>query len=275
MAFIESRCFVANYSLRRWADWCGRMALLAASGCAASASNTREPLSELPPAGGSIARHTTRPVEPRDNAVAAKSPRNPPATTPRPRASSATSVSARTQSNEPELQQRVVKFTRRPGELINPPVPIRQWQYIVLHHSGEQNGGYASIDRFHRGPERGWDECGYHFVIGNGTESGDGEIEVGSRWLKQKHGAHTHPPGHTEYNEEGLGICLVGDCNQSPPTPRQVEACRRLVAYLQVRCGVPARGVITHGDADGAKTDCPGQYFPYDHLIPRSGFASR
>jgi N-acetyl-anhydromuramyl-L-alanine amidase AmpD len=72
-----------------------------------------------------------------------------------------------------------------------------------------------------------------------------------------------------------LGICLVGDFNQSPPTPRQIEACRRLVAYLQCRCGVSASGVITHGDADGAKTDCPGRYFPYDHLIPRSGFASR
>jgi N-acetyl-anhydromuramyl-L-alanine amidase AmpD len=185
------------------------------------------------------------------------------------------SYASRTQGPGLDLQHSVIKFTRQPSELINPPTPVRTWQYIVLHHSGEQNGGYASIDKFHRGPELGWDECGYHFVIGNGSESGDGEIEVGSRWLKQKHGAHTHPPGHTEYNDDGLGICLIGDCNQAPPTPKQVEACRRLVAYLQARCSVPANGIITHGDADGAKTDCPGKYFPYDRLTPRSGFASR
>jgi N-acetylmuramoyl-L-alanine amidase len=251
------------------------MALLAASGCAASTSNTRPALTQLPPSGESLARHTNTSVERPRAPLIANSPRKTTATASSPRPPQVSYASGRTQGNDLELQQRVIKFTRRPGDLVNPPVPIRHWQYIVLHHSGEQNGGYASIDRFHRGPERGWDECGYHFVVGNGTESGDGEIEVGSRWLKQKHGAHTHPPGHTEYNEEGLGICLVGDFNQSPPTPRQIEACRRLVAYLQCRCGVSASGVITHGDADGAKTDCPGRYFPYDHLIPRSGFASR
>jgi hypothetical protein len=172
------------------------------------------------------------------------------------------------------LQRSVIRFIRRPGDLLNPPVPVRKWQYIVLHHSGEEGGGYASIDRYHR-EGRGWDECGYHFVIGNGSETGDGEIEVGGRWLQQKHGAHTKPPGHPEYNEDGLGICLVGNFDESQPTARQIEACRRLLAYLQARCDVPAAGIITHGDAEGAKTNCPGRHFPYDRLIPRSDLASR
>ena len=173
-----------------------------------------------------------------------------------------------------DVERGVARFTAEPNRLFHPSTATRPWQFIVLHHSAEPNGGYASIDRFHR-EVRGWDECGYHFVIGNGTESGDGEIEVGSRWTKQKHGAHTKPPGHDEYNELGIGICLIGNCNSSPPTAKQVEAARRLVAFLQGRFGVPASGIITHGDVEDAHTDCPGRYFPLDRIISNSGFAAR
>ena len=30
----------------------------------------------------------------------------------------------------------------------------------------------------------------YHFVIGNGSSSGNGEIEIGSRWTRQINGGH-------------------------------------------------------------------------------------
>ena len=174
-----------------------------------------------------------------------------------------------------DLGRGVARFTTRPAEIFDPPTPIRPWRFIILHHSGEPHGGLASIDRYHREVNH-WDECGYHFVIGNGTESGDGEIEVGGRWLKQKHGAHTRVesnPGSNLYNEEGIGICLIGNFDMAAPTAKQVEACRRLVAYLQDRCDVPMRGVTTHGDLD--RTECPGRYFPRGQLIPNGGFAAR
>jgi len=177
--------------------------------------------------------------------------------------------------SNPSLERSVAQFTANPNQLLDLHAPMRDWRYIILHHSGKSAGGYASIDRFHR-EENKWDECGYHFVIGNGTESGDGEIEVGGRWSKQKHGAHTRlasKPESNLYNEVGIGICLVGDFNVSPPTPKQVEACRRLVAYLQDRSHVPNIGVTTHGTLD--ETDCPGRYFPHDRLIPNAGVAAR
>ena len=61
-----------------------------------------------------------------------------------------------------------------------------------------------------------WDELGYHFVIGNGTHTGDGQVEVGSRWGKQKHGAHCKTPDNY-YNDHGIGICLVGNFENSNP----------------------------------------------------------
>src|SRR5262249_50602205 len=63
------------------------------------------------------------------------------------------------------------------------------WKWIVIHHSDTKVGSAASFDRFHR-EVRHWEMLGYHFVIGNGTGSRDGQIEVGPRWPIQKIGAH-------------------------------------------------------------------------------------
>ena len=60
-----------------------------------------------------------------------------------------------------------------------PHVAPNKWLYIVIHHSATPAGSAAQFDRSHR--QKGWDELGYHFVIGNGTGSRDGQIEVGPR----------------------------------------------------------------------------------------------
>src|SRR5262249_43225647 len=66
-------------------------------------------------------------------------------------------------------------------ELFYPDKADRPWRYIVLHHSASAVGNYDEIDREHR-KQLGYDGCGYHFVIGNGNGSGDGQIEVARRW---------------------------------------------------------------------------------------------
>jgi len=67
---------------------------------------------------------------------------------------------------------------------------VREWKYIVIHHSASASGCAAEFDRYHR-EKRGWENgLGYHFVIGNGSGAGDGQIEIGNRWVKQIDGAH-------------------------------------------------------------------------------------
>src|ERR1700759_4757278 len=102
-----------------------------------------------------------------------------------------------------------------------PPVAPRSWQAIVIHHSATPAGGAARFDREHR--EKGWDELGYDFVIGNGTDTGDGQVEVGSRWTKQKIGAHAKTPDNW-YNEHAIGICLVGDFESDRPTAAHMRS---------------------------------------------------
>jgi hypothetical protein len=134
-----------------------------------------------------------------------------------------------------------------------------RWTYIVIHHSATEVGGAQRFDKLHRAPPRCWDELGYHFVIGNGSDTPDGYIEVGPRWTKQKHGAHCKTPDN-RFNEHGIGIGLVGNFENHPPTRAQMRSLTRLVRFLQARCSIPTSKVVTHGGVTG-KTLCPGRYF--------------
>lgn len=135
-----------------------------------------------------------------------------------------------------------------------PKVAARPWRYIVIHHSASPSGSAAVFDKMHR--QKGWDELGYHFVIGNGTDSGNGQVEIGSRWPKQKHGAHAKTPDN-RYNDYGIGICLVGDFDKDRPTPQQIAALTRLTAYLMRTYHITSINVIGHKDTKA--TACPGR----------------
>ena len=99
-------------------------------------------------------------------------------------------------------------------------------------------------------------------MIGNGTGSPDGQIEVAQRWTNQKHGVHCRNGKNPDVNEYGIGICLVGDLDKAPPTPRQIAAARALVAYLGDRYHIPADHIDTHAHLASSPTACPGKHFP-------------
>jgi N-acetylmuramoyl-L-alanine amidase len=128
------------------------------------------------------------------------------------------------------------------------------WRYIVIHHSATPSGGARAFDKMHKA--KGWDELGYHFVVGNGTDTADGQVEVGPRWPKQKWGAHAKTPDN-RFNNYGIGICLVGNFDNERPTKAQMQNLSKLVAFLMKTYRIPADRVIGHGDTKA--TDCPGR----------------
>lgn len=146
-------------------------------------------------------------------------------------------------------------------------VPENHWQYIVLHHSGTSQGSATSFDSYHRNV-RGWEHgLGYHFVIGNGTHSGDGEIEVAGRWRSQLQGAHA---GDTHYNRLGIGICLVGNFEEDGgPTKKQFKSLVMIVHYLSERYHIPLSGIVLHKEVLENHTACPGKNFPYEKFMER------
>jgi hypothetical protein len=164
--------------------------------------------------------------------------------------------------------QRLRPFLDETGanELYYPNKADRPWRYIVLHHSASAAGSYDEIDREHR-KILGFDGCGYHFVIGNGSNSDDGRIEVARRWNEQKHGVHCRNARTSDVDEYGIGICLVGDFEQEPPTPRQIAAAQSLIAYLKQRYSISQARVTTHSHLAATPTVCPGRYFPADPIV--------
>jgi len=150
-------------------------------------------------------------------------------------------------------------------EIRRAPVQRRRWQFIVVHNSGTRQGNARVFDYYHRNVRRMRNGLAYHFVIGNGTSTGNGEVEVGDRWRRQINGGHVH----SDYlNNIALGICLVGDFNRDQPTRAQLECCEELIRYLRQRCGKIDNHyaiVKPHREMNPPRwpTDCPGDAFPY------------
>jgi N-acetyl-anhydromuramyl-L-alanine amidase AmpD len=151
--------------------------------------------------------------------------------------------------------------------------PRNSWRYIVIHHSATPTGNAVTFDAMHR--RKGWDGVAYHFVIDNGKGGADGRLEVTHRWRDQKHGAHAGPlpPGayasgedaRNDFNEFGIGICLVGNFEKKPPTRAQMQTLARLVARLRSLYDVPAENVVGHRHV--RSTACPGRLFPWRTLF--------
>ena len=144
----------------------------------------------------------------------------------------------------------------------------RDWQTIVIHHAAMPSADALSIHKVHLA-NPGWDGLGYHFVIGNGTQSGNGEVEVGFRWRLQREGAHARarPGDDNRWNLHGIGICLVGDFSHSPPSQRQMDALVQLVRALMAEYDISARNVVPHKFVHS--TECPGARFPWAEFMSR------
>ncbi len=134
-----------------------------------------------------------------------------------------------------------------------------RWKHIVLHHSGTPEGTPKGMNEYHLKVRHMENGLAYHFVIGNGRGMGDGEIYVGSRWLKQINGGHLASEAQ---NETSLGICLVGNFDAKPPTSRQLKSLAALVEALQTRCKLSDKAVVTHQQINTIHTRCPGTKFP-------------
>lgn len=170
---------------------------------------------------------------------------------------------------KPKLTSRIVD-RNIPSDWYPPPGLERKWEAIIIHHSATRNGNSAIFDKKHR-EENHWDGVAYDFVIGNGTDSGNGQVEVTFRWRKQIAGAHCK----TQYNwgnEKGIGICLVGNFDYTYPTVGQMRSLTKLVRFLQDRYRIPKWRIYGHGTTPGARvTDCPGRLFSMAGFKARLG----
>ncbi len=129
------------------------------------------------------------------------------------------------------------------------------WQTITVHHSGTLQGSASNFDRDHR--RRNMGGLFYHFVIGNGTRTKKGEVEVGFRWDRQ---IKANRPFDIQ-------ICLVGNFDKQEVSPEQFNTLVNLIRALREDYGISKSNVRQHCDVRGKRTDCPGKKFPFSRLL--------
>ncbi len=135
--------------------------------------------------------------------------------------------------------------------------PSRMWKKIVIHDSRGIEGGQAELDDVRRRVYHMENGAGYHFVL---RRDGD-RLELCSRWRDQLPGAFiVHDKAATAWNEESIGICLIGNAQRQAFDPEQLKALVRLVGELQARYRIPANQVYV--DLGTANTRTTGGTFP-------------
>lgn len=137
-----------------------------------------------------------------------------------------------------------------------------RWSHIVIHHSGSDIDTLRSINKFHL-EERKWDGIGYHFIIGNGVKTKDGKVEETFRYRELKDGAHALTPD-LFYNKHAIGICMIGNFNESRPTEKQLISLQKLIMALKSNFNILNKNILVHKEVTA--TECPGKNFPTEIL---------
>ncbi|MGD8784159.1 MAG: N-acetylmuramoyl-L-alanine amidase, partial [Thioalkalispiraceae bacterium] len=76
-----------------------------------------------------------------------------------------------------------------------------------------------------------------------------------------------------EHNVFGIGVCLVGNLEKTPPTDAQIRALKRLIVKLKHDYLIRDRNILGHkhvryDDASGKqeRTACPGKRFTLNRV---------
>lgn len=131
-------------------------------------------------------------------------------------------------------------------------VPRSKTDMIVIHHTALDNMSVADIHDLHL--TKGWAGIAYHKVI-----QSDGTIEIG----RPQNMVGAHAMGA---NPRSIGIVLVGDFDEHPPTAAQLDTLVNLTRQLIKKYSIPLENVLPHR-AVTPGTDCPGTLFPWDEFI--------
>ena len=144
-----------------------------------------------------------------------------------------------------------------------------EWGAIVVHHGGSTAGGSAvAMDRYQREVLRAAVGLVHHFVIGNGSGTADGAVEVTGTWARGVVTPHLFRRGDLP---PAIAIALVGDLDAGPPTKAQQAALANLLAALAERRSIPVDRILTHREVEGRGTVCPGKHVRKLDILDAAG----
>jgi len=129
---------------------------------------------------------------------------------------------------------------------------LKEIKFIVVHHT---RGDYDSIDKikeFHT-KVRGWKDIGYHWVIGDGKGLIDGKLYKGRS--EKFIGAHVKG-----FNQNSIGIVLVGNFDKAPPSKKQIETLIKFLKAKMKKYKISSGNILGHNETKDATKTCPGRF---------------
>ena len=130
---------------------------------------------------------------------------------------------------------------------------------IIIHHSLTEDSGtvsWGAIREYHVGVN-GWKDIGYHY----GIERVGDRYEILKGRMDNAVGAHCQG-----FNDDSIGICMVGNFDYERPTAEQVELCLKLCRSLMEIYGIKSDQILGHWETYALRDmppqkSCPGILF--------------
>lgn len=173
------------------------------------------------------------------------------------------------------------------------PSVSKPWIGIVWHHSWSKDNpacdDWAGIKRYHmsyridgvivsqeeferrkmsnlgKSFEKPWRDIGYH----GGFERSSGELVW--RWGRPWNisGAHAGVHGNDFYNENYLGLCVIGNFDPAPPDPETWSACLDVTRFIISCYGMKKENILGHREVYDQlglqrQKSCPGLSWDMD-----------
>lgn len=131
--------------------------------------------------------------------------------------------------------------------------------YIIIHHSLTEDNQIVSWDtiRHYHMDVNGWKDIGYHY----GLELVGLRHEIFKGRMDNEEGAHC-----LGFNDNSIGICVVGNFDYKSPLESQLAPLRKLVNSLMQIYGIKIENVLGHWETyalrgKAVEKSCPGNLF--------------
>ena len=130
--------------------------------------------------------------------------------------------------------------------------PLEKINFIIIHHSQRKIDSPNLIKKRHLA--RGWEDVGYHYLIGNKSKlTKDGKLYKGRSEKFQ--GAHAF-----KYNKKSLGICLIGNFDKTKPSKKQIQTLIKFLKEKMKKHKIPIKNILGHRELPEVVKSCPGKF---------------